>query len=349
VSKRVTIKDVAQRAGVGLGTVSRVINNHPRVSPETRERVLHTIRVLGFRPNAAARRLPRKRELRYVGVITHPFWLNYHSISERLRGIQTALNEGSQAFQLALFSVSSAAHFDTQLQNIVQTNAVEGLLIVDFDLSAEQIERLRQAHIPFVGLNHLRGRDWPCIGTDNEQGSYTATRYLIELGHKRIAYIGDNMVDEYGFSTSQERYSGYKRALAEAQIHLNSRYVKLGDHSYQAAYSITQGLLQLSQPPTAIFAMSDLQAAGCIGALRAAGVAVPREVSVIGYDDTELALALGLTTIRQHLELGGKVAAEHLLALISGGSGAPAALPSAELVVRQSTCPPAHRLNESTI
>ncbi|PMB48395.1 LacI family transcriptional regulator [Fischerella thermalis CCMEE 5330] len=342
---RVTIKDVARHAGVGLGTVSRVMNNHPRVSPETRERVLKAIRELGFRPNATARRLPRKAELHYIGVITHPFLLNYHSISERLRGIQTALNNSSQALELALFSASSAAHFDSQLQNITQANAVEGLLIIDFDLTDEQAQRLQQAHIPFVGLNHLRGRSWPCIGTDNEYGGYIATRYLTELGHRRIAYIGDNMVDEYGFSTSQERYVGYKRALAEAQIHLNSRYVRLGDHSYQMAYDITESLLRLAQPPTAIFAMSDLQAAGIIAALRAAGVNVPGEVSVIGYDDTELAMAMGLTTICQHLEQSGRLAATYLMELIAGGNAPPPVLPSAHLVVRQTTRPPMHRLS----
>lgn len=341
---RVTIKDVARQAGVGLGTVSRVMNNHPRVSPETRERVLKAIRELGFRPSATARRLPRKADLRYIGVITHPFLLNYHSISERLRGVQSALAASEEPFEVALFSVSSAAHFDSQLHSIAQTSAVEGLLIVDFDLTTDQAELLRQAHIPFVGVNHLRGRDWPCIGADNEYGGYLATRYLIELGHKRIAYIGDNMVDEYGFSTSQERYVGYKRALSEAYIHLNSRYVKLGDHSYREAYSIAEGLLKLSQPPTAIFAMSDLQAAGVIGALQAAGVSVPEEISVIGYDDTELALALGLTTICQHLEQSGRLSAEYLLALIAGRTDPPPTLPSPRLLVRRTTCPPAHRL-----
>ncbi len=341
---RVTIKDVARYAGVGLGTVSRVMNNHPRVSPETRERVLKAIRELGFRPNATARRLPRKTELRYIGVITHPFLLNYHSISERLRGVQTALSASNQGLELALFSASSAAHLDSQLHNIIQANAVEGLLIIDFDLNDEQIQRLRQAQIPFVGLNHLRGRSWPCIGTDNEYGGYIATRYLTELGHRRIAYIGDNMVDEYGFSTSHERYIGYKRALSETQIHLNSRYVRLGDHSYQMGYNITQELLRLSQPPTAIFAMSDLQAAGVIAALRTAGVNVPAEMSVIGYDDTELALALGLTTICQHLEQSGRLAVEYLLALIAGADSPPPALPSGRLVVRQTTHPPKHRL-----
>ncbi|XWX05582.1 LacI family DNA-binding transcriptional regulator (plasmid) [Aggregatilineales bacterium SYSU G02658] len=342
---RVTIKDVARHAGVGLGTVSRVMNNHPRVSPETRERVLKAIRELGFRPNATARRLPRKTELRYIGVITHPFLLNYHSISERLRGVQTALSASDQGLDLALFSASSAAHFDSQLHHIVQANAVEGLLIVDFDMSDDQVQRLRQARIPFVGLNHLRGRSWPCIGTDNEYGGYVATRYLTELGHRRIAYIGDNMVDEYGFSTSQERYIGYKRALTEAQIHLNTRYVRLGDHSYRMAYDITQELLQLAQPPTAIFAMSDLQAAGIIAALRAADVHVPADVSVIGYDDTELAMALGLTTICQHLEQSGRLAAGYLLALIAGADTPPPTLPNSQLIVRQTTQPPKHRLS----
>jgi len=135
---KVTIKDVAREAHVGLGTVSRVLNNHPRVSTDTRERVLKAIADLGFRPNATARRLPRRTEVSYLGIITHPFIRNYHSIAERLRGIQTVLATSPRPMEIALFSVSSPAHYDSQLQHIVHTSAVEGLLIIDLDLMPEQ-------------------------------------------------------------------------------------------------------------------------------------------------------------------------------------------------------------------
>lgn len=337
----ITIKDVARRAGVGLGTVSRVLNNHPRVSADTRERVLQAISELGFKPNATARRLPRRTELRYLGVITHPFVRNYHSIAERLRGIQLAISASERPIEIALFSASSPAHYDSQLQNIVQTSAVDGLLIIDLDLTSAQEALLRTAQIPFVGINHFQDRSWPCIGTDNEVGGYLATKFLIQLGHRRIAYMGDNLFDSFGFPTSQGRYRGYSRAMSEAQIHLSNRYVKLGEHSYEAAYTLTHDLLQLAQPPSAIFAMSDLQAAGALAALRDAGLGVPGDMSVVGYDDTELAMALSLTTVRQHLETGGRLSVEVLLALVDGATEPPSVvMPPIQVIARRTTGSP---------
>lgn len=336
-----TIKDVAKRAGVGLGTVSRVLNNHPRVSADTREKVLAAIGELGFRPNATARRLPRKSELRHIGVITHPFVLNYHSIAERLRGVQTAINEIDPNLEIVLFSASSPSHYESQLTSIAYNSSVMGLLIIDLDLTPDQQTMLSTAGIPYVGLNNFRDKSWYCLGTDNTQGGYLATRYLTGLGHRRIAYIGDNLFDAHGFPTSQARYAGYAQALNEAHIHLNNRYVKLGEHSYDAAFALTKELLGLAQPPTAIFAMSDLQAAGCVAAVRHSHIRVPEEISIVGYDDTELSWPIGLTTVRQHLELGGRLGVELLLSLIRGQ--VPAQIPQVppvEIVERLTTAAP---------
>jgi DNA-binding LacI/PurR family transcriptional regulator len=336
-----TIKDVAKRAGVGLGTVSRVLNNHPRVSADTRERVLQAIGDLNFRPNATARRLPRKTALRHIGVLSHPFVKNYHSIAERVRGIQTALMSYGRDLEIVLYSVSSPEHYDAQITNIVQHSDVLGLLIIDFDLREEQMNALRAANIPFVGINNLRDRAWACVGTDDQQGAYLATQHLIQLGHKRIAYVGDNLFDPHEFPTSQARYSGYAQALQEAGIHLNNRYVKLGNHSYEAAHRLTYELFDLAQPPTAIFAMSDLQAMGCIATINSLNMQVPHDVSIVGYDDTELSGYTRLTTVRQHLERGGQVATSYLLSLIRGETllGLPK-MPSVEVIVRQTTTNP---------
>jgi DNA-binding LacI/PurR family transcriptional regulator len=336
-----TIKDVARRAGVGLGTVSRVLNNHPRVSADTRERVLHAIAELGFRPNATARRLPRKTDLRHIGVLTHPFVKNYHSIAERLRGMQRELEAAGKGLEIVLFVASSPDHYAAHLTSITQNTPVMGLIIIDLDLTPQQEQVLRSAHIPFVGINNFVGRSWPCVSTDNEEGGYVAARFLTALGHRRIAYIGDNLFDSFGFPTSQARYTGYARALNEVGIHLNTRYVKLGDHGYEAAARLTRELVALAQPPTAIFAMSDLQAAGCIGALREMKLRVPDDISVMGYDDTELALSLGLTTVRQHLELSGQLGMQWLLAMIEGQEQpSPPALPPVEVVTRLTTGAP---------
>jgi LacI family transcriptional regulator len=337
----ITIKDVAKQAGVGIGTVSRVLNNNPRVSVDTRERVLQAMNNLNFRPNGLARRLPRKTELRHIGIISHPFTMNYHSIAERLRGIQSELKRHDSDLEIVLYAVSSPEHYDGQINSIVQNSDVLGVLILHLDLSDEQAQAFRSGNIPFVGLNNFTGRDWACVGLDDHHGGYIATKQLIELGHKRIAYIGDTMFDEYGFPTSQLRYGGYTQALTEANIAINARYIRLAEHSYQNAYMSMNELLDLSQPPTAVFAMSDLQAMGAWMAIRERGLNVPKDISLMGYDDTEMSILAGLSTVRQHFDLSGQLAVQYLLKLIQHPNTVldVPALPPAEVILRQTTQP----------
>lgn len=332
-----TIRDVAKKAGVGIGTVSRVLNNHPMVTPSTRKRVLEAIADLGFKPNAIARQLPRKKRIQNIGVITQPF-ANYRSFAERLRGVQRALSELETEYELILYSVSSLPRYEERLNTISQHGMVDGLIIIDLDLSDEQKQLLRHAKIPFVGINHFQERDWPCIGTKNVDGGYLAAKYLLELGHTRIAYVGDEFFDSYGFTTSGERFQGYRQALEEQSIEVPKNYVALGSHDYEVAKTLASTLIQSPNRPTAIFAMSDIQALGCVSAAREAGLDVPDDLSVIGYDDLEISFHSGLTTVKQHLELSGRVALEHLIHLMKSEQDViPAALPPLEVIVRQTT------------
>lgn len=341
---KTTIKDVARLAGVGIGTVSRVLNNQDGVSALTRERVLNAIQSLNFRPNASARRLPRRGGLRHMGVLSHPFILNFYSIAERLRGVQIALAEMGNDLELMLFSASSPEHLAQQVERIARNSEILGLLVVDLNLSEEQQAQLSYAHIPVVGLNNLRGQAWRCIGTDDHAGAVLATQHLLKLGHTRIAYIGDQLFDDLGFPTSQARYAGYAHALGEAQIRLRDHYVKLGTHSYEMAYAHTLELLSQAKPPTAIFAMSDLQAMGAWSAARDLGMRVPEQLSLVGYDDQAMSAYVGLTSVRQHLELSGRMGAKHLLALLENPDSTELlpvpTLPPIELIQRQTSAPP---------
>jgi LacI family transcriptional regulator len=338
-----TIRDVAKKAGVGIGTVSRVLNNHPMVTAATRKRVLEAIADLGFKPNALARQLPRRTRIQNIGVITQPF-ANYRSFSERLRGVQRAMGDLETEYELVLYRVSSLPRYEERLSAIAQHGMVDGLIIIDLDLSDEQKQLLQQAKIPFVGLNHFQNRDWPCIGANNIDGGYLATRHLLELDHTRIGYVGDEFYDSYGFTTSGERFQGYQQALEEQSINVRQDYVALGNHDYEAARHLAASLLVLPDRPTAIFAMSDIQALGCISAARDAGLRVPDDVSVIGYDDLEISFHSGLTTVRQHLELGGRIALEYLIRLMRGEQSAePDTLPPLEVIARQTTSAFSHR------
>jgi len=179
-----------------------------------------------------------------------------------------------------------------------------------------------------------------CISPDNVQGGYLATQHLLALGHRRIAYVGDEFPNAYGIPTSQLRYDGYVRALTEYDVPYRADYVRLGLHGEETAHKLTTALLTLPEPPTAIFAMSDIQAVGCILAIGEAGLRVPEDVSVIGFDDVQFSRIIGLTTIRQHLERGGFLGMQLLLEmLVTPDHVAPRQLPPLELIVRDTTQP----------
>jgi LacI family transcriptional regulator len=333
---RPTIKDVAQKAGVGVGTVSRVLNNSPKVTPETRKLVLDIIAELGFKPNTVARQLSRKTHVHNIGVITQPF-ISYRAFAERLRGVQLALSEAETEYELVLYTVGSLAHYDERLTTIVQTGVVDGLIIIDLNLYEEQQSRLQKAKLPVVGINHLKNQSWPCIGTDNVEGGYLAGRYLLDCGHTRIAYVGDELIDTFEFSSSAERYDGFNQALTERGVTLPEAYVQLGPHDYDVAHQLALNLFRLPEPPSAIFAMSDMQAFGCLAAAREMGLRVPDDVSIIGYDDLEFSQHVGLTSVRQHLELSGRVGIEYLLCLLQGDEIPPPSLPPLQVIERQTT------------
>lgn len=336
---KITIRDVARRAGVGIGTVSRVLNNSSQVSDSTRQRVLAAIDELDFKPNSVARQLPRRIRPRNIGVITRPF-LDYYSFAERLRGVQKALRQHATQYELMLFSTHSTRDYDDRLLSIIQTGAIDGLLIIDLALSDQQRTALQRSGIPFVGLNHFSDPDWICMGTDNVHGGYLATRHLLDLGHRRIAYVGDHFQTSDSFMTSQQRFAGYRQALTEAGLDKDDSLVKTREYGYETAQQSMAELLSLPYPPTAVFAMSDTQALGCISTIRAANLHVPEDISVIGYDDLEVSYHTHLTTVRQHLETTGKLAMEYLLHLIQSGDSIPVPeMPPVEIVVRNTTGP----------
>ena len=330
-----TIYDVAKAAGVGIGTVSRVLNNSAKVSPETQEKVLNAIRVLGFRRSQVARQLSTGMHRRNLGAIM-PF-ITPPSFVERLRGIQLALNDHHNEFNLVFYAVSELDQFPDQLLSIVEHAAVDGLLIVTLSVSAEQRELLSQAAIPFVTLSDECTGEANCLSPNNMQGAYMATQHLLDLGHRRVAYIGDGFPIPHGFLAGELRYEGYAAALRDYAVPFRPEYLGLGLHGEEVAFQLTQRLLALPEPPTAIFAMSDIQAVGCIQAVREFGLRVPEDISVIGFDDVQLSRYMGLTTIRQHLERGGYLGMQLLLEMLTTEDVPARQLPPLELVVRSTT------------
>ena len=295
----VTIRDVAKSAGVGVGTVSRVINSSPSVSDETRQRVLETIEELDYSPNPMARRLSLGKTLNIAVIV--PFFTRPIFI-ERLRGIENALAQSE--YDLVLYNVETSERRDSCLRDVPRRERVDGLLIISLSPMDHEVDRLLRAGVPTV-LIDAHHPELHRLTIDDADGGRQATQHLIDLGHEKIAFVGDYLENPFGFIASKERFEGYYQALELAEIPFRPDYFKQGEYGQLAARRLTMELLSLPDPPTAIFATSDTHAIGVLSAAHEMNVPVPEELSVIGYDDIEVADYLHLTTMRQpSFELG---------------------------------------------
>ena len=330
-----TIRDVARRAGVGSGTVSRVLNDSPRVDPATRRRILAAIAELDYEPNPSARRLSLGKTLT-IGVVV--VFLTRPSVVERLRGVELVLSRSG--YDLTIVNVETAERRATVLRDIARPDRVDGLIIMSLSPHKEEVERIRQLGLPVVLLGAFHRR-LPRIVIDDVTGGRMACQHLIDLGHTDIGFIGNHPSSPFGISSSRLRHRGVQQALAAVGGSLRSDYVRIGELSQHRARELTLQLLCLPVPPTAIVCATDTQAFGALGAAKQAGFRVPEDLSIVGYDDLEIASYIGLTTIRQPLFESGVRSAQLLLAQLRGEEVGPVreALPI-ELVVRATTGPP---------
>jgi DNA-binding LacI/PurR family transcriptional regulator len=305
----VTISDVAAHAGVGAGTVSRVLNGSPRVSTSTRERVLAAIEELDYHPSPLARGLSRGR-CQTLGVVV-PFFTHASAV-ERLRGVVAALDESR--YDLVLFNVESPVHRDEHFAALTRRDRADGLLVLSLPPRPADLARLTAAGVPVV-LVDVRGDGVPSVVTDDVEGGRMATQHLVDLGHERIAFIGEDPDNPLGFGSSAARQRGYSEVLAAAEL---PEMIAHGPHDRLVAQRITAALLDGESRPTAIFASSDVQATGVLAAARSAGVRVPDELSVVGFDDIEISAYVGLTTVRQPLFESGRLGTRLLLDALHG-------------------------------
>lgn len=307
---RTTIAQVAAAAGVSVGTVSRVLNNSPQVREATRQRVTEVMDRLKYRPSRLAARLSRGSPgtiMLLVPFLTRP------SVVARLAGALSVLDE--EGFDAVLSNVETPAHLQRQLSALTARHSADGAVIFSLHLSTEQLAAVRAAELP-LALVDARAPGIPCTVIDDVQGGRLATDHLLELGHRRIGFIGDQPNRELRFVSTSQRLLGYRKALTSHQIISDPALVRLGEHSSAAAAELTAELLRLPDPPTAIFAASDTQALGVLAAAEQAGRRVPGDLSVIGYDDIDSATHLGLSTVHQPLAESGASGARRLCAAI---------------------------------
>jgi DNA-binding LacI/PurR family transcriptional regulator len=327
-----TIARIAEEAGVSIPTVSKVINGRSDVAVDTRERVEAIIRKHGYqRPDKG---LSRSNILELIFHELESAWA-----LEIIRGVEQVARENQMAVVL---SELQGRHTPGRgwIEGVL-TRRPTGIISVFSDLSATQRSKLDTRGIPFVVVDPAGEptQDTPSIGATNWSGGLAATRHLLELGHQRIAVISGP--DEV--LCSRARVDGYRAAVETAGLRVDPALVRHGDFHLEGGYEQGRQLLALADPPTAIFAGSDLQGLGVYEAAREAGLRIPEDLSVVGFDDLPVARWVGppMTTIRQPLLEMAAAGARLALDLARGEQPAHRRVELAtSLVVRQSTAPP---------
>jgi DNA-binding LacI/PurR family transcriptional regulator len=313
-SGRVTISEVAAASGVGVGTVSRVINGSAHVRESTRRVVLDVIKRLGYRPSYLAASLSRGTP-RTVAIVVPR--LTSPSAVMRLAGALTVLD--GLSYDTVVCNVDTPGQRDHHLTALTSRYRVDGVIVISLPLSRGWLASFRHAGVPLVAV------DVPLAGVphtviDDVAGGRLAAGHLLSLGHRRIGFVGDTARRGagLGFTASHHRLRGFQEALRDAGIAPDPDLVRRGPHGAANAEALATELLSLPDPPSAIFAASDTQAMGVLAAADRAGRPVPGALSVIGFDDIESAMRLGLSTVRQPLEDSGAEAARRLCTLLRG-------------------------------
>ncbi len=338
---RTTIRELARLSGVSVGTVSRALNGYTDVRPETRERIVRLARELDYTPAAAARTLVTQRS-HVIGVfletgeghpdLQHPF---FHEVLVGLKGCI-----GEEGYDLLLFASERPGngYGDHSYLKRCRHHNVDGVALMGVDAENDELRRLLRSELPCVGVDvELAGTCTGYVMSDNVLGAGVAVRHLHELGHRRIATITGLLDKKPGI----DRLRGYRQACQDLALAYRDEYVAYGDFYFESGHQAARRLLALDEPPTAIFAAADMTAIGVIRAAAEAGLDVPGDLSVVGFDDIQLAEHVHppLTTLAQDKTGLGVEAARLLLRQIEGADVAdPVTLP-VELIVRGSTAP----------
>ncbi len=342
--RQVTLSDIAATLGVAPMTVSRVVNRNGYVSEETRERVLHAVKAMNYRPNGVARNLKRQRTETVglvLGDISNPYSAELaNAVRERL---------WSSGYNLFIcISEHSATEDITAFESLVDHN-VDGIIVAtrSNEEGDEHLRDIVDSHMPVVVI----GRDFQYDGVDhvsadNLTGGFEATQHLIDLGHRRIGFIGADLKNR----GSLKRLQGYVNVLNAHDIEVDERLVTgrkeaisgvPGYSTEKMGYEGMKRLLSLPNPPTAVFARNDFTAIGAMTAVKESGLSIPNDMAIVGFDDIPMATHTSppLTTVRQPMRLQGQLAAEMLLRRIGDEetSKRKERVLNCELIIREST------------
>jgi LacI family transcriptional regulator len=337
---RATIRDIADLAGVSIATVSRVLNDRPDVSPETRETVLQVVRQQGFSTNRGARALAAGRS-GSIG-LTLPL-VNDAYFGPMLSGASEALYEADM--RIVLCPTHHEHDREVSLvERLMRGGSTDGAILVLPEERGDELRSLRRQGYPFVVVDPREQppEGIPCVSAMHAAGAKQATEHLLALGHRRIGAIAGSP----GWYATEERLIGFRGALAAAGILPAPELIVYSDWRTPRGIEAADELLSLREPPTAIFAFNDNGAIGALHAARKRGLSVPEDLSVVGFDDTfqaEIVMPT-LTSVRQPLAEMGRMGVSLLLRILDGQRIEALRLElSTTLVVRESTAPPGTR------
>lgn len=329
----ITIREVAAEAGVSVATVSRALRGLPSVAPTTRARVVEVAQRLQYVPDPYAARLASTRTHTIIVAVPLPGQWFYAQV---VAGVEAVASEAGVDLQLHVVGDDlQRRHFVEDV--LPQQRRIDGAVLVDIPLDEAQVRALVDRGTVLVGVGqHLDGI--VTIGIDNLAAAHEATSHLVSCDRTRIGLLGGMPDGRSHLSIPGEREHGYRQALGDAGIEVDEGIIVNGNFSIEGGFDAASDLLPLSEPPDALFALSDEMAAGAIQAARELGVRVPEELAIVGFDDHEFAEAIGLTTVRQPVTELGELAAQALLDAVEGVPWSEDRVLPYELVVRDTTC-----------
>ncbi len=330
---RVTITEVAKKLGVSKMTVSRVINGTPGVSEELRGRIRKAIEEMGYTPDAMARGLARGRS-HLIGVLVPDIYSEW--ISPLFVGIGEEADHSG--YQVLLRSTGYGKSFSEESHIFIDSGLVDGVIVASWLVPAGYITRLRRKGIPVVVIDGLeRSKEFFWISSQDREGAVEAVRYLASLGHERIAFIGGGEKSYLG----QQRLEGFLEGLKETGLKREDIVIEQGDFQLESGKNIAKRILAMNPRPTAIFAANDPMGIGVMQAAHEAGLHIPEDLSVVGFDDTLAKTAVPpMTTVRRDYTSMGKTAVRVLMDAFQGNLETRTVVQidvQTELVIRQST------------
>lgn len=312
--KEVTIYDIAAKLDVSAATVSRALRNHPAVSAKTKKRIFDLAESYGYQTNQFARNL-RQQQSKTIGVLVPR--LNSYFMATVISGIEHVANEAG--YNLIISQSSEQPERENAIVKTMFNNRVDGMLVsLSYQTaSLQHFTRFSQKNIPVIFFDRTFETEiFTNIRINNLQAGYDATKHMLERGRRRILHVSVS----HTHSIYQERFRGYAKALEEFNIPLDMDYVHLGDLSLEAGIQAAQYALEMPQRPDGIFVANDNCAAGCIIALKKAGIRVPEDIAIVGFNDDPVCRIVepNLTTIHYPAYEMGKIAARNLIHHLSG-------------------------------